>query len=136
MDHPAVVNEYESAGRRLLDRLAQDGFDLRAAGWVQTEYDGRPYLYLVTSKADDGDTLPAYLDVQRAMQSLPRSAVGLSEVKVIPTDDPLAVALARYTERYSTAPMDSTVYADSFLGVSVQRPVFVYALPNPVPTPA
>ena len=133
MDQTAVVKELQDDGRRLIAALTAAGFEVRAAGWVETENDNRPYLYIVTSHVNDGSTRANYGRVDAVMRRLPPLRVSLLDVKLIPTFDPLAEAMTRYHDRYVADPCDSVIHSDYFFGVSVQRPVFLYAPTAPAP---
>lgn len=128
-----MVKEVEDDGRALLGRLIDRGFEVTAAGWVQTDHDGRPYLYIASPRAGGGTVRSAYAVIDEALASLQPSHVGLFTIKLVPTNHPVARALDQNIHRSAGTPLDTTVYAEAFYGVDVQRPVFIYALPAPTP---
>ena len=145
MDQNQVVTAFQpvdtpflDAGRHLLSKLVERGIPVNAAGWLQTDYDGKPYLYIVTSESTDGlgNTLTSVIAVYAELNPTP---VDLLDLRLITDRDPVGRALLSYTDRYRRDPMDSTYYPDKrireekFIGVGVQGPVFVYA---PVVSPA
>ena len=128
-----VVEAVESDGRRLLAGLSANGVEVTAAGWVQATGDDRPYLYIATPLVNYGPFTPVYERIDRRIVQMQPCHVGPFDTRLVPTDHPVAAAMATYLRRYAGEPIDSTVYSDNLLGVEVRPPVFIYALPAPAP---
>ena len=70
MDQIALVKEQIEGGEKLVRKLLERGFDVRAAFWGKTESDGRPYLYLVAPQVDVPGVSAGYGEVSAAQAEL------------------------------------------------------------------
>jgi hypothetical protein len=89
MDTIPLVENKIDAGRRLLDRLGEAGFVVRAACWVKPSDRDRWSLYLATPSVKAGDKLPAYRQLTPVMRSLGDDWITSSDVVVVGEEHPL-----------------------------------------------
>jgi len=90
MDTVTLVESQIDDGQRLLDRLGEKGFVVRAACWVKPADEGRWSLYIATPAVDEkGDTLPAYRQIIPVLQSLGSDWITSSDVKVVGAKHPI-----------------------------------------------
>jgi hypothetical protein len=83
MDTSTLVDAQIDDGQRLLDRLGDEGFVVRAAGWVKPIDEDRWSLYIVTPAVDQLGPLEAYRRVLRALRSLDDVGITGSEIKLV-----------------------------------------------------
>jgi hypothetical protein len=126
-----VVDALREDGRRLVHGLTAGGVEVAAAGWLQTAGDPKPYLYIATPLVDAGPLRPVYARIDQQLTAQQPSRVGPFDVRVVGANSPVARALRNYLRRYADVPVDTTVPDGDFVGVEVQLPVFIYALPAP-----
>jgi hypothetical protein len=101
MDQVTVVEDKIDDGKRLVERLVQEGLRITAAFWAKTSEDDEWYLYLALPGAEEEGVLNAYRRINRVRRDMPPSRLGLSDVKVIGTKEPLAKAVASLQQRYA-----------------------------------
>jgi hypothetical protein len=97
MDQAALVEMQIQDGQRLIERLAQEGVAVTAAGWVKESESGLWFLYLATPLVgDDGATRPAYRRVNTLIRAMQKEGFGIDplEIKVIGPHDPIARDMA------------------------------------------
>jgi hypothetical protein len=90
MDTVTLVDGLIEDGQRLLDRLADDGFDFRAACWVKPVDEGRWSLFIAAPAIDEIGASAAYRKVYAALRSLGESWVTDSDIKLISMRHPVA----------------------------------------------
>jgi hypothetical protein len=83
VDTITLVDEQIRDGDRLLERLAQEGVRVRAAGWVKPADEDRWSLYVVTPLVDEQGPIGAYREVYRVLRSLEDVRVKDYEVKLV-----------------------------------------------------
>jgi hypothetical protein len=131
-----VVTTAVDDGRRLLAGLAERGFDVTAAGWVQSEYDSKPYLYITSPQVDREGIRPGFGQVNAALADTQPSRVHPFAVKLLPTHAPLATAMRWYVEQHADRPTDGVFYVGYLPGAGAQGPVWLYPPVAPAPAPA
>ena len=89
------MNEQIDSGRKVIERLMQNGLPIQAAAWVKesSRWDG--YLWLVTPLVkEDGDTMPAYRRLLAVLRSGPWPAdVDPFRIKVVGASEPVGQAI-------------------------------------------
>jgi hypothetical protein len=124
MDQVPLVGVQIDDGGTLVARLMQKGFPVTAASWVK-ESDGGPwYLYLVSPAADSLGPREGYRRVQEVIRQMPSFAVGLTEVKLIGTEDSVAQAIIAIRDRFPGR--GSTWFPGNHLGDLAIDGAFVY----------
>ena len=102
MDQNAVVTEEIENGRRLIETLRGEGFDVGVAFWAKPTEEGKWYLYLASSIVDEQGLRVAYSRVNALLRKTPDLEIDPFEVKVIGRNDSLAeAALAAVSKRTS-----------------------------------
>ena len=104
MDPTSLVEIQKVSGKRLVERLLEEGVDITAAAWLKESEEGSWYLYIATSLVE----VPrgAMRDAFRAIHSVIRKTPELSwiragVIKVINPHDPIAEAIYDFHRRYS-----------------------------------
>jgi hypothetical protein len=125
MDQALLVEDIIDGGRKLIDALSQDGFPVTAAAWLRETDGGQWYLYLASPVVDSIGRTAAYRQFQHSFRRVgPSLGFGPFEVRLIPTDDPVAQAVKMSQSQYS-GPIDTWRGVNQFGGVPVES-VFVY----------
>jgi hypothetical protein len=124
---PVPLVEYKiDAGRRLLDRLAEQGVVVRAACWVKPFDRDRWSLYLATPSVQKGDKLPAYRQVTEALRSLGDEWVTSTDVVVVGEEHALVQAARDLLRRF---PHNTPIQSPrALLGDIPAEEVYVYPL--------
>jgi hypothetical protein len=133
MDQATLVDMQIEDGKRLIDRLVEEGIGVTAAGWLRGAEDGQWFLYIATPLVDDeGATRKAYARVNAVIRQMPPPFwVDPMEVKLIGPNDPVAKALQSIHRHY---PGNSSIrYGEGRLGGMTIEGAYVYP---PVPAPA
>jgi hypothetical protein len=89
MDQGILVTNRIDDGRRILEQLARDGFDVVIAYWAKAEGDGRPYLYIASPVVEHGDTLAGYQKILSSLEKLPECSLwggGCQAHRTLPPD--------------------------------------------------
>lgn len=140
MDQATLVREQIEGGEKLIRKLFERGFDVLAAFWGKTEYDGRFYLYLVAPQVDMLGVPSGYGEVSAAQAELEREGIHWMEqidsfsVNLISPNHPLALGvLKRYREDPDMRP---SLPRDTFLNSEFVENAFIYppSLFQPVAT--
>jgi hypothetical protein len=131
VDAVTLVEEQTRDGKRLVDRLRQEGVPVRAAGWVKPTDGDRWSLYLVTPLVDERGPIGAYRDVYRHLRSLGNLWITDSDVKLVGEGHPTAKDLIDLVRRHpGVSPIRSR---RPLLGGEPVEEVYVY--PEPIPKP-
>src|SRR4051812_6768895 len=95
MDQTPLVEMLVEDGKRLIDRLVEEGVGVTAACWLANVEEGKWFLYLATPLVDDdGATREAYRRVHSVLRGIPRPFwIDPFDVKVVSPKDPIALAV-------------------------------------------
>jgi hypothetical protein len=106
MDQEPLVNLFVEEGRRLIERLVEEGVPVKAAGWLHEVYDRTWFLYIATPLvSEDGDTLGAYRRIGAVMRGAPEPFIGPFEIKVVNPHEPVGLAMQDLQRRYPGRPL-------------------------------
>ncbi len=94
-----MVGNQIADGRKLIDRLAGDGFDVSAAFWMHTVDDDEWFLYIVSNEVGRAATSP-YMAVIQAVNDLGELDFQATDVKLIDPGKPAAKAFLGYLRNY------------------------------------
>jgi hypothetical protein len=126
MDTVALVANQIDDGRRLLDRLGEKGFVVRAACWVKPFEKDRWLLYIATPSVDEKGKLEAYRQLTPVLRSLGDDWVTSSDVTLVGEKHPLVPYALEILRRFShKTPIRSPL---PLLGGIAAEEVFVYPL--------
>lgn len=130
MDTITLVAEQVRGGGWLLDRLAQNGIRVRAAGWVKPTDEDRWSLYVVTPLVDEQGPIGAYREVYRVLRSLEDVWVKDYEVKLVGEGNRIASDLLEaQPDHHARAPQPSRLTS-----VGGTRVDALYVYPQARPT--
>jgi hypothetical protein len=93
-----MVSEQTESGKRLIEALAADGFDVRVAFWAKPTEEGRWILYLASPFVDEKGPAAAYRHVFAVLQKMPDLWIEPEGVSVIGLNDSLAEAALAVTK--------------------------------------
>jgi hypothetical protein len=131
VDKEPLVDTLVEDGRRLIERLVEEGIGVKAACWLYEAEEGKWFLSLATPLVgEDEGTKEAYRRVLAVMRRMPEPFwIGTLDVKLISPQHPIARAVQDFHRRH-TGP--SPIHYDwtQFGGLSVEG-VYVYP-PAPV----
>jgi len=83
MDTVTLVENQIDDGQRLLNRLGEEGFVVRAACWVKPVEEDRWSLYIATPAVDEKGIAQAYRQVYRVLRSLKGVLITDSDIKLV-----------------------------------------------------
>ena len=121
MDTATLVNEQIDEGKRFVDHLRKNGFDVVVAFWVLTSEEGLWFLYIASPVVDADGLAAAY---RRVYSELSRSQVrwiSRSDIKLIGRQSPLALDAIAY--QGDTLP---TRYGGRKLGNMIVEEAYIY----------
>jgi hypothetical protein len=98
MDQDTMVNEQIESGRRLIEKLTQEGFEVRVAFWTRLANEEEWYLYLASPFVDEHGPRHSYRHVFDVMEQMPDLWIDSMEIRVIGINDSLtegALAVTR-----------------------------------------
>jgi hypothetical protein len=126
MDYVPLVNEQIEDGKRLLERLAEEGVSVTAACWLKETERSRWHLHFVSSLMDDkGGRLPAYERVRMLMEQIPQPFwIELAEVRFEKPNGPLGKAM-REIVLTSNGKLPMHLSSGSLGGVSIDA-AYIY----------
>jgi hypothetical protein len=130
MAEATLVDMQLQEGRRLIDRLAQEGVVVTAAAWVREAENGDWYLYLVTPLVEEaGGKRAAYHRVNEVIGALQENGFGMDPFakKVIGPADPLAQDLIAHRAGRPGGP--PTPFRGSRLGELAVDEAYIYPPP-------
>jgi hypothetical protein len=105
MDKDAVVSEQTEGGKRLIEALASDGFDVRVAFWAKPTDEGKWFLYLASPMVDDQGPAAGYRLVHSILRKMPDLCIDPMEIRVVGLNDSLTeAALAAIKPRVPDSP--------------------------------
>src|SRR5215471_13244978 len=90
MDTVSLVDAQIDEGQRLLDRLRQTGFEVRAAGWLKPVEEDRWSLYISTPVVDERGATAGYRQVLGALRSMGSEWIDSSNVSLVGMNPPVA----------------------------------------------
>ena len=126
MDTVALVENQINDGRKLVDRLTDDGFILSAACWVKPVEEDRWSLYIATPVVDQMGTPAAYRQVLGALRSSEPIWITSSDIKLV-SGNHLLVQDALDVLRRSYGGTPPWSHRSMFGGLPTEE-VFVYSL--------
>ena len=99
MDRADVVAYRMDDGRKLLDRLMQDGLEVSAAFWMYTNDIERWRLYIASESVNKIGLHASYMIVVLAQKAMPELRIDSFEVSLLNPKRPLAAAMIRRRAR-------------------------------------
>jgi hypothetical protein len=129
MDQGSLVEMQINDGLRIIQKLQESGFDVRAAWWMRTSEEGQWFLYIASKRVEEDGIAAAYRKAYALMRNLGPLWVDRFEVKLIGPENPIANdvigILSRFRDRVNTR------YGGDRLGnVSIDG-AYLYSLPVP-----
>jgi hypothetical protein len=131
MDTVTLVENQIDDGQRLLDKLDEQGFVVRAACWVKPAEEDRWSLYLATPVVDKKGGAAAYRQVYNVLRSLGGVSITDSDIKLVGEKHPLAQDLLNLQRQFPGR--TPTRSRRSLVGDIPAEEVYVYAPGNSTP---
>lgn len=100
MDQETLVKDQVEDGKKIINQLIHDGFDVSAAAWIRRNEPAKWYLYVVSKIVDQGGQLAAYQALNESIQELPDLWIDPFRIRLIATTDPIAVDLLKHLQEY------------------------------------
>jgi hypothetical protein len=88
MDTNTLVSEMIDDGKRILEQLAQGGFEVTAALWLKKAKNSQWYFYIASPLADDGAAV-GYGRLNPLVQQVPDLWIDPIEIRLIGATDPI-----------------------------------------------
>ena len=135
MDSEVLVNQttgwwekLRNQINRLLSAAAGQGLEFSAAGWLQTDSDGQPYLYLASDWGAQGRLGDGYSILHNAINSLNLKWNRAPDIKFVSPSTLLGRGLIRAAQQQI---VDEAVYTSNDLyGVELIGPAMIFAHPS------
>lgn len=135
MDSAPLVEQQIEDGRKLIEQLIRDGFDVTLAFWARFLYEeGGPWFYVVSKTVDQLGINAAYLAVHAAIHRIPAPWLFASEVgdlKLIRETDPIAKEVSAIRHRF---PGRTWVRGAFSVGLRSIEELYIYSCPVAVVT--
>ena len=127
MDYVPLVNEQIEDGKRLLERLSEEGVTVKAACWLKETERSRWHLHFVSSLVDDtGERSPAYTRVRLLIEQMPQPfRMDLAEVRFEKPNGRFSKALQELIRR-SNGKLPLYLGSGALGGVSIDA-AYIYA---------
>lgn len=126
MDTVTLVENQTDDGQRLLDRLREKEFVVRAACWVKPVEEDRWSLWIATPAVDEKGTLAAYRQLVDVLRSLGDSWITSSDIKLVGEKHPVVQDALDILRRFPHR-MPTQSPRPLFGGIPVEA-VYVYPL--------
>ena len=129
MDTITLANELIDDGRRLVDRLDEEGIPTIIACWVKPVEQDRWSLYIATPLVDETGAAKAYREVYRVLRSLGTSSVTDSDINLVGRNDAITGDVLEIKKRLrGKLPTRST---RPQLGNLAVEETYIYPVPPP-----
>jgi hypothetical protein len=129
-----LVNDIVEDGKRIVDRLPQDGFDVTAAFWLKAAEDGQWYFYIVSPVAEPERLRGAYGRLHALIRQMPQPLwIDPLEVKLIAPSHPIAKDVLAIHNRALGASERPIRWSGNQLGNVRVDGAYLYPLPAAVP---
>jgi hypothetical protein len=120
-----LVESQIEDGRRFVEQLVRDGFEVTVAFWVKTSEEGSWHLFIASPSVDAEKPSGAYRKVYASLSKIPDIGISPSDIKLISSTNPIAQdALEMRGDRYPGR--ISTLYQGKRLGGLSIREAYIY----------
>jgi hypothetical protein len=92
MGSDALVMDELDNGRKLIEQLIQDGFDIHLAFWVKETYAGQWFLYLASPMVESPGPTAAYRLVLPIVDRMPELGIDPFSIKLVGLNDSMTTA--------------------------------------------
>jgi len=99
VDTQLLVESRIDDGHRLLVEFVRGSLDVTAAAWIKSSDEGLWHLYVGSTSVSAGKLADAYRKVYSCMARVPKQIIELSEVKLLPAENPLVQELIAVRDR-------------------------------------
>ncbi len=130
MDTNTLVNELVEDGKKIVEQLPRDGFEVTAAFWLKAAEDGEWYFYIASPVAETERLSDAYRKLYTIIRSMPELRwIDPLEVKLIGPSNPIAIDVLAIHTRSGGLKVSPIRWGGKSLGdVSVEE-AYLYPLP-------
>ena len=134
MDSETLVSEVLDDGKRFLEHLAHEGFEVTAALWLKASEDERWYFYIVSPLVDRDGLANAYRQLHTAVRALSQPGrIDPLEIHLIGQSNPIAKQALVIQSRLPGPSLHPVLWRGKQLGHVVIEHAYLY--PMPVTTP-
>jgi hypothetical protein len=131
MGETMLVETHKADGKRLLERLIEDGFPVTAAAWFKEGVDGSWYLYVVTPAVEDGAKREAFGRIEETKRKLEEPFwIGPGEIRLIAPSHRIAKAILELQRRYQGDRAIELGHGETQLGGMTISGAYIYP-PHP-----
>jgi hypothetical protein len=130
VDTTTLVSDLIEDGRRIIEQLPQDGFEVTAAFWLKKSEDGQWYFYVVSSAAENERLNDAYARLFTLIRQMPGPHwIDPLEVRLIGPSNPMARDVLAIQSRAPGSNTSPIRWDGNLLGnVSIEG-AYLYPLP-------
>ena len=134
MDTTTLVSEFIEDGKRIIEQLPQDGFEVTAGFWLKAAEEGQWYFYIVSPVADQERLNEAYRQLYTLIQQMPEPHwIDPLAVKLIGPSHPLARDVLGIHERAAGPKTRPIRWDGNVLGNISVEGAYLYPLPATAP---
>jgi hypothetical protein len=126
MDQATLVEHQIDDVPRLIDKLKEDKFEVKAAFWLYTTEADQWFLYLVSDVVDQVGAIEAYKIVYRSIRQLTDFWINPFEVKLVGPDDPIAKEVVDFQVK-TRAPSPTRVRASRLGNIYIEN-AYIYPI--------
>jgi hypothetical protein len=130
VDTTTLVSDLVEDGRRIVEQLLQDGFEVTAAFWLKKAEDGQWYFYIVSPVAEASRLNEAYSRLFSLIRRMPEPHwIDPLEVRLLGPNQPMAQDVLAIYSRAGGPAASPIRWGGTMLGnVSVDG-AYLYPLP-------
>jgi hypothetical protein len=133
MDFAVLVAHGIPRGFELIDALVRHGVDLDAAFWTEVGEEEGWRLHLATDVVVTQGSFEAYRQVYAVLNSMAEPKIGVNDVKLIDSYDPLARVVKEFQQRFGVHHARWTGFIRE-KGIAIDD-AYVYPLPQVATAP-
>jgi hypothetical protein len=130
VDTTTLVSELIEDGKRIVEQLPHDGFEVTAAFWLKAAEDGQWYFYIVSPVAERERLNDAYRRLYTLIRRMPELRwIDPLEVKLIGPSNPIARDVLAIHNRPPGPKMGPIHWGGRVLGNVRVEGAYLYPLP-------
>lgn len=134
MDTNTLVNELVEDGKKIVEQLPRDGFEVTAAFWLKAAEDGEWYFYIASPVAEAERLSDAYRKLYSIIRRMPEPHwIDPLEVKLIGSSNPIAKDVLDIHKRFGGLNVCPIRWGGKELGNVRVEEALVYPLPATAP---
>jgi hypothetical protein len=129
MDTTALVKDMIEDGKRIIEQLTHDGFEVTTAFWLKKADNSRWYFYVVSPLWEKEGSFVGYQQLHTSIRRLGPEWIDPSEVRLIGPTNPIARDVLAAHRRTAGTKASPTWWGGTHLGNVTVEDAYLYPLP-------